>query len=334
MKKNCRHYALAIMMVGALVLAAPFSALAGHVDGGDTGHNGAERKTEDVKATIHNLSSVGQQALNIATGGTATTEVCVFCHTPHGANLSAPGAAPLWNRSVPTTGSYTMYNSPNFEETSNGPVGVSLACLSCHDGSIALDALINAPGSGGFRSDNLADGGNDSIGLISNAAGSAFLDGSLTMNNTQRTDTGTNYGVIQGGAAPFPNLTQNLADDHPISFEFPNGFSGANDDPQFTSRTVTAVGNIGTISSAGLLPPADKRDAIRMYPPQGANDWDTGSPGWVECASCHNPHAPRPLVLRMPNWSTSLDAANTTQYASFSDDPNQGSAVCLSCHDK
>ena len=114
MKKNCRHYALAITMVGALVLAAPFSALAGHVDGGDTGHNTSERKTEDVKATIHNLSSVGQQALNIATGGTATTEVCVFCHTPHGANLSAPGAAPLWNRSVPTTGSYTMYNSPTF----------------------------------------------------------------------------------------------------------------------------------------------------------------------------------------------------------------------------
>ena len=338
MKEHCRNYALAIMMVGALVFAAPISVLAGHViEGDDTGHNGPERKTEDVKATIHNLSSsMIIDGINISSVGAVTSEgeVCVFCHTPHGANLNSPGSAPLWNRAVPLTSGYQMYNSPNFEETSVSPVGVSLACLSCHDGTIALDALVNAPKSGGFRSANLIASTSVSIGLITGPGGSsAFLESDNSMSEGTRTDTGTNYQQITGGAQPFPNLTTDLRDDHPISFEFPNGV-GATTDPQFTDRTINnAGGNVGFISSPGLEMPTDKRDRIRMYPPQGANDWTSG-PGWVECASCHNPHAPRPLVLRMPNQPTAIVITDTAIYKDFSDWPNQGSAVCLTCHDK
>lgn len=68
-------------------------------------------------------------------------QICVYCHTPHNAST----AAPLWNRSLPT-GPYTMYSSPTLDMTiAASPQGTSLACLSCHDGSIAVDQLLNFP---------------------------------------------------------------------------------------------------------------------------------------------------------------------------------------------
>ena len=81
-------------------------------------------------------------------------EVCVYCHTPHGANSSA--AAPLWNRTVAQR-NYILYNqdqstssttfaSPtatDLKYTQPGPN--SLTCLSCHDGATAIDSIINMP---------------------------------------------------------------------------------------------------------------------------------------------------------------------------------------------
>ncbi|MDH5546325.1 MAG: hypothetical protein OEZ43_12090 [Gammaproteobacteria bacterium] len=71
-------------------------------------------------------------------------EVCVYCHTPHGANATA--AAPLWNRTV-TQRTYTLYNNANSlaggQMSQPGPN--SLTCLSCHDGVTAIDSIINMP---------------------------------------------------------------------------------------------------------------------------------------------------------------------------------------------
>lgn len=88
--------------------------------------------------------------LTFATGGgnyftDSTDRVCVFCHTPHGSSTTQQ---PLWNRQAPTT-VYTMYDDA-FSNTINmtvagSPQGVSLACLSCHDGTVGFDVLINAP---------------------------------------------------------------------------------------------------------------------------------------------------------------------------------------------
>lgn len=76
-------------------------------------------------------------------------EVCVYCHTPHAANTNSMySGAPLWNRSTYAT-TYTVYGSPTMQTSpSNPPSGVSRACLSCHDGVLAVDAIINAPGAG------------------------------------------------------------------------------------------------------------------------------------------------------------------------------------------
>src|SRR3990172_716737 len=98
---------------------------------------------EDVRSSKHNLST------NTNVDAEGTSEVCVFCHTPHGgATDVAGGAAPLWNRNL-STATYTLYTSPNFDAINHGqPDGVSKACLSCHDGTVAFDSLFNFPGSG------------------------------------------------------------------------------------------------------------------------------------------------------------------------------------------
>ncbi len=82
----------------------------------------------------------------------ATTQICVFCHTPHGGNIGFEG--PLWNRRISDTTTFTLYDG-----TAGKPNNPSMVCLSCHDGvsaegdMSAVNAydthnIINNPGSG------------------------------------------------------------------------------------------------------------------------------------------------------------------------------------------
>ncbi len=104
-------------------------------------------QTDDVMRTKHNLS--------IASGGNDPTsgnnlqdygEICVYCHTPHAGQFSSP----LWNRNFSVT-SYDMYDSQHSSTIDMSvdaqPTGTSLACLSCHDGTIGLDVVANSPNS-------------------------------------------------------------------------------------------------------------------------------------------------------------------------------------------
>jgi len=342
------------MVFGLLLISLPNMSWALHL-GGTTGHGGAYTSVpaEDIRNTLHNLGSgkTGDFNPNIPNANSNSAEVCVFCHTPHGANnpLALGNMAPLWNRTVGTTGTYTMYTSPNFDDegTTGSPQGISLACLSCHDGTIALDSLINISGSGGFRPANVtAPGG--SVGILNPTT--AFFDADMSMADATRTDTGANYQLLTGGAAPFPNLTTNLTDDHPISMMIPD--SGCNTlvgtgDPQFAelcanSPSQNAVNGLRLLSRNSGSVPQDRRDAIRSYPSPGTT---TGQ--FIECASCHNPHAPRPLFLRLPSLYSGAIAVpsggGTLTVNDFlangdtnliADEPNAGSLVCLSCHQK
>jgi predicted CXXCH cytochrome family protein len=86
-----------------------------------------------IAGTPHDLSQKGW----------GTTELCKFCHTPHLAQ--AVQGAPLWNHRT-TTASYTPYNSATFQgaTTQTQPGPTSLLCLSCHDGTVAVDSFANA----------------------------------------------------------------------------------------------------------------------------------------------------------------------------------------------
>lgn len=66
--------------------------------------------------------------------------VCSPCHSAH--NTDPAQIAPLWSHAT-TTGPFTPYTSPTFNAGLHQPDGVSLACLSCHDGTVAINQLIS-----------------------------------------------------------------------------------------------------------------------------------------------------------------------------------------------
>lgn len=82
---------------------------------------------------------------DLGTGGNTTDngQICVYCHTPHNASTVDP-SPPLWNK-VFTETLFTIYGSSTIDNPIDQPEGVSLACLTCHDGTLALDAMINPP---------------------------------------------------------------------------------------------------------------------------------------------------------------------------------------------
>jgi predicted CXXCH cytochrome family protein len=89
-----------------------------------------------------------------ATGNTG--DACGACHTPHGANTSYK--AVLWNRSyVPTAATFTSYDATTNPDFKGGAVSLgsssalSLLCMSCHDGTSALNAVINTPAGTVYR---------------------------------------------------------------------------------------------------------------------------------------------------------------------------------------
>lgn len=80
-----------------------------------------------------------------------TTEVCIFCHTPHNASPSTA----LWGRQQTVTNSFGHYTAPNLQIQKDSSASTaseygepnysSRLCLSCHDGATALGAVLNGP---------------------------------------------------------------------------------------------------------------------------------------------------------------------------------------------
>jgi predicted CXXCH cytochrome family protein len=88
----------------------------------------ASSSAQSIAGSAHDFSGAGWNS---------TGEICVVCHTPHNADTTVSDA-PLWNHET-TTAAYTLYTSATFDATSGQPDGVSKLCLSCHDGTIAVD---------------------------------------------------------------------------------------------------------------------------------------------------------------------------------------------------
>ena len=263
-------------------------------------------------------------------------EVCVYCHTPHGANQQI--AAPLWNRTV-NPGNYTIYD----RETTLGLAGRlslpgpgSLTCLSCHDGTIAIDSILNMPGSGGY--------GNNEIGT----SDSAFLDqwsatgkpgpsgNHMTMGNPAGAggsvdDTTCSASACHasgaGARADFRAfvLGTDLRDDHVVGIQFPTSFGPGID---YNEPDIMIPGKWAYFDTNGNN--YAEKNEVRLY--------DSGEGPEVECASCHDPHGVpsngpgtrfNPSFLRVNNGIADTSTAGTAGLTS--DGP---SALCLTCHAK
>jgi predicted CXXCH cytochrome family protein len=88
-----------------------------------------------IVGTKHDLSAYGW----------GTDQTCKFCHTPH--NAQASQLAPLWNHGTTPTAVYNLYGEGGSSSTFNASstisqlTGASKACMSCHDGTVAMDTF-------------------------------------------------------------------------------------------------------------------------------------------------------------------------------------------------
>lgn len=101
-----------------------------------------------VAGSAHDLSITGTGPSGFKSSD--QTEICIFCHTPHSAIKN--DNIPLWNKTLSAATTYGSYTSPTFQGGANGltggpwdatTAGVSNLCLSCHDGTMALNSLAN-----------------------------------------------------------------------------------------------------------------------------------------------------------------------------------------------
>lgn len=214
----------------------------------------------------HNLGTTGPFASGSGNG--KSDEVCVFCHTPHSANIDldndgqADGIhkAPLWNRRITDATVYLTYTSPTMNAVCDAtPSPVSLACLSCHDG---VTGSISAVDNNDTHS--LVNPSNRSSSESQQAAG-AYCDSC---------HDGPGAGAGNTPPATSWQIGADLRDDHPISMRYEVALEA---DPSLNT------------------------------PPDIEKGWSDVKliNGRVECPSCHNPHDPTnvPFLRKSINGS-------------------------------
>jgi predicted CXXCH cytochrome family protein len=251
---------------------------------------------QSIANTRHNLGTTpGGTGVNQFSG---TAEICVFCHTPHGADTSA--AVPLWNRTL-SNSTFQTYDSLGTTSLDGrtAPVGsVSIACLSCHDGVTSMSAVINAPGSGlagdaAWQAGQWS-GANQVGGAIGNAAGNLVT-----------------------------NLGTDLRNDHPIGIQYGGGGitlsspAAATRDADFKAPASNVLNGtrVWWVDTEGTANGTRQKTDMVLYTRAAGAGYtgQTDAEPFVECASCHDPHSTNQTFLRISN---------------------AGSAVCLACHVK
>ena len=89
-----------------------------------------------ISASAHDFTSTGSGGSTWNIAGT-TQQICAICHTPHKADTTNTA---LWNHSN-TVQTYTLYSSTTMRATMAQPGQSSKLCLSCHDGTVAVDSF-------------------------------------------------------------------------------------------------------------------------------------------------------------------------------------------------
>lgn len=121
-------------------------------------------------------ASMSNSKHDLSSGSTAaikgdTDQICVYCHVPH--HGSPGGGRPLWNHTLTTTNlawspAATVRGTTLPTDITSAALEGPRACLSCHDGSVALGSVIEG---GPFN----VTGNNTSGGALANTS-DAFID--------------------------------------------------------------------------------------------------------------------------------------------------------------
>jgi len=213
-----------------------------------------------ISGTKHDLSFGNTAADTRAAAATnGGDQLCIFCHTPH----RATNQNLLWNRAAMTK-AFTWGSATTTAGTPlSGTIQPkSMACLSCHDGTVALGDVMN---SGGQALTILMQGARQVAGV---------MQGSLTVDYR----VGTN-GVLGSGAG---------ANNHPISIAYPGGGTNTyNGGVSAAAAADYATVATGCATPTGLCTgAAGAAAAVTIY---SAGAGATLAYG-IECGSCHDVH--------------------------------------------
>jgi len=181
------------------------------------------QNTPVIAGGPHDLSN-GSAMRN--TNNSINGQTCVFCHTPHG----GANGIPLWNRATPTGTTYQLYTSSTSDVTTTGAqiaASVSGACMSCHDGTMAMDVLLNVNG--------LAF--TPAVGFSRQAGAKATY-----------ASTGGGTSNLMSGGLPF--LGTDLRNDHPVTIVYETARAAT--PTEFVTQVVS--GAKITVGTSGPLP--------------------------------------------------------------------------------
>lgn len=213
-----------------------------------------------VVGSRHDLSSgMGSTYPHAPTVYTNYNQVCVYCHTPHNANTDNQGAL-LWNRPF-STASYTLYSSPTAQLAPGQPTGGSSSsalCLSCHDGTIAVDSILKPPSQ------------------------------AYTVGTTHRKMNGTGAGDACGSCHTADDfnapasvraafLGTDLSNDHPVNMLYDNTVN-------------TGLAAAATVTTAGLKLYSNKVECATCHDPHNTNFGTflrKSNSGSNLCLTCH-----------------------------------------------
>jgi hypothetical protein len=239
-----------LVYVGIAILGASLSNLALATGSGAGITLSPHDFTDDVVAGVATPGS------EIGGGWNTAEEICRVCHAPHDHALASQYylSGLLWNHEV-SAETYTMYDSTwsSFIDgvQSAQPDGSAKLCLSCHDGSIALDTFDKYAGG----TSNVSDYG-------SNFEVPGFVDGA----------------------------NQDLRGTHPISITYDNVADPALKDPATTamglSGVIDDVLDFGKVQCSSCHDVHDQESVAGTPLLRVANDSGTGTASGL-CLTCH-----------------------------------------------
>jgi len=212
-----------------------------------------------ITSSKHDLSS---NNTTVTIRSTNVNQICVFCHTPHGAQATQL----LWNHTATTVTTYSWGVPATTAGTTLPTTGFSaltLRCLSCHDGSVAIGSLTNLP----------------------NGVASVTMNGGV--NNIPAGPTRMGNGGVMTGH-------------HPLGIPYAGTTAGSVTYNGITNRALVGTFDYWAplISATCTTPTGACTSAPNTGSTLGANISLYGSGGAVataanvgiECASCHDVH--------------------------------------------
>jgi hypothetical protein len=293
----------------AVVAAVGCLAAAGTALGGVAAGTG-------VNGSLHDMTKV------VGVTADKMERVCVYCHTPHAAVVTSPDHdnLPLWNHEFGTQ-EFTPYvwATPNNKEDGAGNqftidplIGPTRLCMSCHDGSVAIDQHGVA----------MAEPGGTQMGLI-NRGYEANRDGRSKISDLTTTHPiGFDYNAI----ASYRNSRSKHADQQGNTEIVASEFG-------YAYEVTTALRPQGEYNLVSRYNAAENK-AIRdnLYDKDGDGLGDI-----MTCATCHEVHN-KENATQEPFTGTAVTRTvlgeNQTAPNYFLYAKEARSLICLSCHVK